>query len=243
MFYWHWSSNYTFPERYDETGIDDRIIEFAKKKNKTSLDILDVGCSNGIAAKCMKSRLKERGLTVTITGIDRSSKMEKEARQNLDRFILGNVLEINANPEFDIVICSKMALFVDHKLRAEIISKCAKFLRDDGGLVTDANCYEITSTIQNIRTWINDYKTVFPTIRQGPIKFYKSIREMQRIRLKREMFLIDGSNRVEQYAKKIIDGYNKLNFFQKFNVMTLNLVVRVVGFVNKKPVRKKKMWK
>ncbi|MEM3143173.1 MAG: class I SAM-dependent methyltransferase [Candidatus Nitrosotenuis sp.] len=243
MFRWHWSSNYTFPERYDETGIDDRIIEFAKKGNKTSLDILDVGCSNGIAAKCMKSRLKEKGLTVTITGIDRSRKMEKEARQNLDKFIPGNVLEIDAKPEFDMVICSKMVLFVGHKLRSEIISKCARFLRDNGGLVTDANRYEVTTAIQDLKIWINDYKKVFPLIRKGPIKFFKGIRGIQIERLKRKMFLIDGKERVEKYANEIIEGYNRLSLFQKFNVMTENLQHRASGFLNRKPVRKKKMWK
>lgn len=239
MFNRNWSSSYTFEDRYDLTGVNDRVIEYAKKNNKKYLDILDVGCSSGIAMKDLQNKLKEKGIVVKTAGVDPSHRIKNDADKNLDRFISGDILKVKAEPEFDVVVCSKMVLFVSPKLRSDIISKCAEFLKENGGLVTDANCYEFTTAIQDIQTWIKDYQKVLTQIQHGPVMLYKIIREIQSMRVKRKMFLIESRKGVERYSKEILDGYNSLSISKKFDVHVSNLTARLSGMINRRPIRKK----
>ena len=48
----------------------------------------------------------------------------------------------NFSEKADIVICSKMAIFVPGELRYKIIKKCTEFLKKEGILITDVDCFE-----------------------------------------------------------------------------------------------------
>src|SRR3989344_4852171 len=128
MFNRNWSSSFTFDERYEITGVNDRVLEYVRQNSKKNLIVLDVGCSTGIAVNTLQQKLKHEGLDITTIGIDVSPKVKKESEKNLDRFILGDILKIETKPDpADVVICSKMILFVNYRKRAEIISKCSEF--------------------------------------------------------------------------------------------------------------------
>jgi|SRR3989344_712689 len=139
----YWSINKTYEDRYELTGITDLILEYAKESGKKNFVIMDVGCSIGIAMKYAQVYLNQKGIESFTIGIDYSKNVAEEANKNLDKFINEDMFGIsNFSEKADIVICSKMAIFVPGELRYKIIKKCTEFLKKEGILITDVDCFE-----------------------------------------------------------------------------------------------------
>jgi len=96
----NWPSRYTYYGRYEDTGVTDRVYEYQAKTGKKNLKILDVGCSVAIATNAMQKNLLISGIHSEITGIDISPNVKDEAEKNLDKFLFGNIMEIDLKPEF-----------------------------------------------------------------------------------------------------------------------------------------------
>lgn len=237
---WNWPSQFTFAGRYNTTGITDRFLEYVKISGKKKLKVLDVGCSVGIATNDMQKNLQSIGIQIETTGIDKSRKVKGEAEKNLSRFILGDILTLDSTSEFDVVICSKIILFANAKTRSQVVSKCAKFLKPDGGLITDADFYKIPGIIEQIRTDFKDYLPVLLSLRHGPKKFYRKIKDVESERLKRKMYLIVGRGNVDAYSIKILEGWQKLNIHDKFNLWLLNITNKLSAYTKRKPDYKKR---
>ena len=125
--------------RYDELGITGVINSYSKKMDKDSLCVVDVGCATGAAMYDCQQLLANRGICLETTGVDQSSKVEKAARKNLDRFIRSNVLCAKIDDgSVDIVICANMLRYnVSPKEKIMVIKKCTGFLKPTGILILD----------------------------------------------------------------------------------------------------------
>ena len=170
----NWNVNYTFEKRYEQTGIVDLILDYAKQHLKQKLVVVDVGCSFGKAMKYAQNYLEKKGIESYTIGIDGSKKVSADAKKNLDDFIGCDVTDVvtltedsrknladfigcdvsdvatlkeNAN----IVICSKMAIWVAHDVQYRIIEKCAEFLKNDGKLITDVGCFKSSKLHEGIK--------------------------------------------------------------------------------------------
>lgn len=132
----YWRCDTTWKRRYDHFGVTGYALLHAKcRKN---LVIVDVGCSKGIAMLDCQKCLEQYDVHAYTIGIDISEKHKVEARNNLDEFILDNVLNVNAHMgDADIVICMNMERYVDLEKKSQIIRKCAEFLKPDGMLITN----------------------------------------------------------------------------------------------------------
>ena len=133
-----WQSRRTRRNRY-RGRITEAVTDYAGRTGKKSLKILDVGCSTGVAIRSMAEDLKGSGIATRIEGVEVSKKAWKKAEKNLDRLIHGDVREIEPEPDFDVVLCFKMILFQTPEIRQEVLSACAKWIKQDGLLATDAH--------------------------------------------------------------------------------------------------------
>ena len=136
----NWDIHFTTPKRYRVNGIRDHILDYCKASGKKSLNILDVGCSTGVAAKKMKKDLARAGIQARVTGVDLSESVRKRAIKNLDEFRLVDILSTEQKDLslYDVVICSYAAIFVTGDRRYGIIKRCAEQLSNDGILITNA---------------------------------------------------------------------------------------------------------
>ena len=134
----NWDVHFTKPYRYKVNGVRDYILDFAREKR--SLYILDVGCSNGVAAKTLIADLAKSGIRASIGGVDFSGKVRKKATKNLDEFFGVDILDTRQGdlPLADVVVCSYAAIFVPGERRYNIIRRCAEQLKEDGVLITNA---------------------------------------------------------------------------------------------------------
>ena len=136
--------NKTWNARYDEMGITGHIYKHANDHTGV-LDVLDIGCSTGIATKTAQKCLNEHGIHIKTTGIDNSPKIKSNAIKNLDHFVQIDVFSSKADEyvgSADVVICANVANYL-YKLfsrrdTARIIKRCSEFIKKDGILVTDA---------------------------------------------------------------------------------------------------------
>lgn len=238
----NWQSSFTYDNRYEKDGVIDKVFEYVRITGKKNLVIMDVGCSSAIALKYMKFILEGNGISVTKTiGVDPSPKIKNEAEKNVDEFIPQDILKVKDGPDkADLVVCCKMTLFVQPKHRVDIISKCSKFLMNDGGLITDADRYEVPKMIPDIIIWCQDYVKTLYSIRNGLMSFFRAIKETQSIRHKRKMFLITNRETADKYAQEILEGWNKLNMWDKFDMHCRNFHQRIAARFNMKPIKKKR---
>lgn len=149
----NWDVHFTKPYRYRINGVRDHILDFAQRKSP--LYVLDVGCSNGIAAKTLKADLAKSGVLTRVGGVDFARDVWKKAAKNLDDFYGVDILETRSTdiPLADIVVCSYAAIFVTGERRYAIVRRCAEQLREDGVLITNAFPFgrRIPSPIAGIR--------------------------------------------------------------------------------------------
>jgi len=150
-----WPYSMTRHARYCEPGLgNDPIVGkyallYSLFSPKKRLRILDVGCSTGLPARHLKGYLKEFGVGCTVDGMDASEEVAADATSNLDRFYLGNLFDVDVEPAYDIVICSRLLRFLDPPERCEGVSRCASFCNDGGMVITDG--------IPDSRYAVNEY--------------------------------------------------------------------------------------
>lgn len=117
---------------------------------KRRLNVLDVGCSTGSAARHLKGYLKALGVECVVIGMDASRRVMADAELNLDGFRLGNLFDAPAEPAYDIVICSRLLRFLDPPRQCDGVSRCARFCNDRGMVITDGipdSCYAISGHV------------------------------------------------------------------------------------------------
>lgn len=235
----NWPSQYTYPGRYEDTGVTNRVFEYATKTSKKHLKIFDVGCSDGIAAKTMQNNLLDYGISTEIIGNDIHDGRRKEAEENLHEFILGDILKIQSKPEFDIVICSKMIFFESAKRKTTVLSKCSEFLKQEGGLITDAHNYDSPTISAQIKEYITDIKKIFFKLKFGLKASYHEMNRIKEFRFKRRVKLISGRSEALEYSNEILTRWNKLDLNTKFSFRLDTFLARFSAHINKNPNHKK----
>ncbi|MGA2574045.1 MAG: class I SAM-dependent methyltransferase [Candidatus Methanomethylicaceae archaeon] len=206
----NWPADFTFPERYYVCGIFDAIEEFCYRTNRRYIDIVDVGCSTGVALLDLKTRLQSLGISSHVRGIDCSQQVEEAGGQNLVEFILGDITKMG-NPDHaaDVVICWAVANNVTPKHRAEILDASSKYVKADGMLITSANCFESTKLSIVMMEWIHSR---FPlgSLRNGFKAFRKESDSRQiEIFVRRNRHILFGSVACAQYPFSVIEGWKK----------------------------------
>lgn len=147
----NWSINITSPDRYEFTGITDFAVNYLKQQGTKRPIIIDVGCSFGTAMKKTTKIIRTLEFDPYTIGIDASKRVKPKAEQNFDEFINKDVLTVDGKEDTaDIVICSRMAIYVIGSRRTDIIKKCVSFLKDGGILITDVDCYPPRSLSENV---------------------------------------------------------------------------------------------
>ena len=138
-------------------GIVGYIHRYAVSHSKI-LNVIDVGCSTGIATKAAQECLKKHGTEIKTIGIDNSSGIKQNAIKNLDHFEELSVVSSGLakyTDKADVVICANVAnafykMFTARDT-AKIIKSCVKFLKKDGILITDAPDAEHTPGISRLK--------------------------------------------------------------------------------------------
>ena len=137
-----WKNNRTWRTRYDDFRVNGYMLEYAERVGKSSLYVIDVGCSNGEAILECKKCLFKYGVKIHIIGIDATKrpKILSKAKNNLDGFINSNVLDVKEyNEKADVVICLNTIRYIDGDIKSAVIKKCAEFLKPKGVLITGIN--------------------------------------------------------------------------------------------------------
>lgn len=242
MFKINWQSNFTVADRYETDGVIDRVFEYVRSTGKKNLAIMDVGCSSAIAVKYLRFILEGKGIGITkIIGVDPSENIRIEAEENLDEFIPLDILDVKDEPgKADIMICCKMILWVQPQHRVNVLLKCSKFLKDDGGLITDADKYEEEKDVREFILWCKDYWKSIYSFRKGLVSFFRAIKETEKMRHKREMFLVIGRENVNSYALEVLQGWNKRSIYKKFQIHHRNFHKRMAAHFQKRPRKKKR---
>jgi SAM-dependent methyltransferase len=215
----NWFSSYTTPNRYYLTGITDHVKSYVKETGKKKLVIVDVGCSTGIAIRNMSDELNQDGIQTFTIGIDPSPKLKDDAQSNLDKFVNKDVLRIKPKPVADIVICSKMAIYVSAKRRAKIITKTIEFLKNDGAMITDVDCYERIPFWKDLFEQVGEAIYVmgsFASLRYNRRRFREEFEWRVNLHYRKSMKIYGKINAVD-YPRQILEGWNKLNWYQKFD--------------------------
>ncbi|BDQ30602.1 hypothetical protein NZNM25_07560 [Nitrosopumilus zosterae] len=211
----NWPINYTFEDRYELTGITDFVLDYANNSKK-KLIILDVGCSSGIAMKYVQDYLKQKNIETFTIGIDISKNVVKDASKNLDKFINEDLLNVNDFvKKADVVICSKAAIFVTGEIRYKIIRKCSDFLKNDGILITDVDCFEKSKLSDDLRDFLCEFPT-WSCFKNGIGKFSKEFRRRQNIPYKKKMKKM-SKDEGSKYADEILSAWNSFSFFKKLD--------------------------
>lgn len=113
------------------------VLLYSLIRPKRRINVLDVGCSTGSAARHLKGYLRTLGVDCTVVGMDASKRVMADAESNLDGFRLGNLFDTPAEPAYDIVICSRLLRFLDPPRRCDGVSRCAEFCNSGGVVITD----------------------------------------------------------------------------------------------------------
>ena len=232
-----WTSNFTFEGRYELTGVTFNIYNFAISLNKKTLEILDVGCSVGLASKSMKKLLHEYDINSTVEGIDRSENVVDKACKNLDVFTCDDIMKITPQRKFDVVIVMNMLYFQNNKDLAKMIEKCSMFLKPDGIMLTNNPKY-----IREDR-FFNKIKICvmsLPKLKHGLRNYYKLIkREMEEDGYIR-VYRVAGKEKILDYAQIIRKNWNNYSMFKKFMHKLDYKCSKLHSICNRKPYYKKK---
>ena len=165
--------------------------------------------------------------------------MKKEADENLHEFILGDILQIPPKPEFDLVICSKMVYHESAKRKATVLSKCSEFLKQEGGLITDAHNYDFPTIFAQMKEDITDTKKILFKLRFGPKVSYQEMIRITEFRFKRRVKLILGKNEALEYSNDILNRWKKLSPDTRFSFRLDNIFARLSAYLSKNPNHKK----
>lgn len=133
--------------RYDASSdIIEMVLEYAASRNKTSLRILDVGCSKGDAAAYLKRKLLEMNLQASVSGIDVAPEVFASARRKLDRFYEGNIEHAKIEEKHDVVLCARMMRFAPPPVQKRLFAACAERCMPDGVVIADAPLANMSNT-------------------------------------------------------------------------------------------------
>lgn len=133
--------------RYDASSdIIELVREYVVGRKKTSLRILDVGCSRGVAAAYLKKRLLEADLRVSMSGVDPAPEVFAAARRNLDKFYEGDIEHAKIEAKHDVVLCARMMRFAPPRVQKRLMAACAKHCMPDGVVIADAPLANMNNT-------------------------------------------------------------------------------------------------
>lgn len=207
----NWTKNHTFADRYVVTGITKLILAHTRNSKKKII-IMDVGCSKGVAIKHAQDCLKQENIESFTIGIDVSENIAKEANENLNKFINKDVLQVyDCTEKADIVICSKVIIFVTGELKYKIIKKCSEFLKNDGILITDDLLNEKYPLLEELKL----IQYMFPNSSPFKKDFYQKYRMRFYTPLRKKMKKISKSD-VINYAEDVLSSWQRLSYIQKW---------------------------
>ena len=214
MFTGNWLINYTFEDRYEVTGITDFILDYTNNSKKKFV-ILDVGCSIGTAMKYAQNYLKQKNVESFTVGIDISKNVIDKASENLDQFINKDLFNVDDFvKKADIVICSKAAIFVPGEIRYKIIRKCSEFLKNEGILITDVDCFEKSKLSDDLFNFQYEFPSLTCFKKIHIKEFRKELRRRRNIPYKKKMKKM-SKDEASKYAEEIIPAWNNFSFFKK----------------------------
>jgi len=208
----NWSVNITSKDRYEFTGITDFAVDHLKQQGIKKPTIIDVGCSLGIAMRKTAEIMKMSEFYPYTIGIDASKNVRSKAEKNLDRFINRDVLDIDDQEgTADVVICSKAAIYVLGTRRAAIIRKCASFLKDNGILITDVDCYQARTFRENAYRFLKFLWYQVPSdkcFKQGITNIHREYARRANTTIKEDVFK-KTKHEAMSYVDDIIEGWEK----------------------------------
>lgn len=151
-----WQFTTTWTGRYKEDGVTKCVEDYISKTGKRDLDVLDVGCSTGMALRTVQEDIQSKyGITLRTTGIEPNPSVQRRAEKNVDNLYKDRIQNIAVpSKRFDIVICNKVAYLARPDDQSDMILYCAKFLKTEGGLVTDLGCYRTLHTPRKCRLYV-----------------------------------------------------------------------------------------
>lgn len=133
-----------------------------------------------------------------------------------------------------------MLLYDTAKRKFTILSKCAKFLYDDGALVTDAHNYDFPSTLEYIKEVFKDLKEILWQIKQGPFVVINKIKVIIEFRKKKSIIRIMGKKEVIQYSESVLKNWKHLSFDKKVNYLFEIYLTKFKAYFSRNPNNKKK---
>ena len=211
----NWNNNRTFENRYELTRIHDLLLDCVKG-SKNKIIIIDVGCSFGKAMKYTQNWLKQNNIDSYTVGIDPSKKVVDEANENLDEFINQDVLDVNEYVEkADVVICSKTAIFVTGEKRYQIIKKCVNFLKTNGVLITDVDCFEKPKLSDELMDCFYLIPPVF-YLKNGVKRFRKEYWRRIHFPLRKKIKKMHKDTALN-YTDEILAAWNDMSSFDRWN--------------------------
>ena len=206
----YWEKSTTHRYRYDALGIIDYMFKYAESSAKNRLTVIDIGCSKAVATRFAKTCLNGRGIKSFTIGIDNSIRIAEDAEENLDEFILNDVMNVERYcEEADVAICSKAIRNVDGVIRSKVLGKCAGFLKDDGVLITDAEGYKKSVQARGLGSLeLSEprkiYRYSFPeSAVVGCFELFRKETKMM------------GKNDALEYSRQIKDEWDSLSVFEK----------------------------
>lgn len=212
----NWEINFTTPNRYRSNGVLHHILDYAHSSDLHELTILDVGCSNGQAARTLKVDLLKSGIQARVVGVDLSGRVRKRASKNLDEFHQVDILKTTRDdlPLADVVVCSFAAIFVTGERRYSIIRRCAEQLKVDGVLVTNAFPFErirIPTPAAGFRYQLGALRH----LRQGWRQFKSELDRRGAEMAKRRTWAIRGRPAALGYAERIRSSWDGFDLERK----------------------------
>jgi len=203
-----WNCSQTEKNRYKVLGIDDLAEAFIKIRNLNSPQILDIGCSTGDAIQSLKKLLIKSKIRPFLVGIDTNKKALKKAKKVFNIVINGDIRKTDISYRFDIVICSRVALFINCTSKANIIKKCSYLIKPSGCLITDIDAYDHFSHI----------------------KFSKNVVTSNKINQHMHNFvIIMGKKTIINHSKQILKNWKKLSSHEKIEITIDGYLTYIIG--------------
>lgn len=136
------------------------ILDFAIKKGKTELRILDAGCGVGILIKELLDLAPKKGVKLKIVGIDKSKQMISYVEGKFSswlgngvRFIQGDATDTGfPDNSFDVVIATLFFFFLDENSLIKFFNETYRILSPGGQF-----CFYHTN--RSRLAWIASYLT------------------------------------------------------------------------------------
>jgi 2-polyprenyl-3-methyl-5-hydroxy-6-metoxy-1,4-benzoquinol methylase len=201
-----WRCNFTEKDRYTKLGVTDLAEAFVKISGIKKPRIMDVGCSSGTAISGLRELLVNSGFQPYLVGLDIYENCLTKAKKsgNFNSLILGNItddkISVSKNERFDIIICSRVGLFVKYDLRSRIVDSISRYMKYNGCMITDIDDYQNYSKIKYSKDAITSNKA----------EKYKFI-------------LIRGKKTVSGYARSIKKNWYALPPWKKIYIEKIRI--------------------